>query len=169
MKEIDLTGQKFGKLTAMKRVENKQYKSGQSHIQYLCKCECGNEMVVLANNLKTGHTKSCGCLRKCTTSERSITHGMSTSKIYAVYKTMIQRCYNPNNLKFANYGGRGISVYKEWKDDFLSFFNYVSKLPHFNEAGYSIDRIDVNGNYEPDNVRWATQKEQQNNRRNNKR
>ena len=81
---------------------------------------------------------------------------------------MKNRCFNPKSLKYKDYGGRGITVCEEWRNDFIKYYEYVSKLPHFNEKGYSIDRINDNGNYEPGNVRWATAKEQANNTRRNK-
>lgn len=168
MKAIDLTGQKFGRLTVLNKAQSKKFPCGQAMSQYLCECDCGQQIVVLVSNLKSGHTKSCGCLQKQLVAERSVTHGMSTTSLYGVWNTMRQRCTNPNNRKYANYGGRGITVCDDWLNSFDSFYAHVSKLPHFDEEGYSLDRINNNGHYEPNNVRWATDKEQQNNKRNNR-
>lgn len=92
-------------------------------------------------------------------------HGMSQTKIYSVWTNMKNRCFDKSYIAYQEYGGRGITVYDEWINDFLAFYNYVSKLPHFGETGYSLDRIDVNGNYKSGNIRWATHKEQMRNRR----
>ena len=156
MRVIDLTGQKFGRLTVLERAENNKW--GQP--QWLCKCDCGNEVVVKGSNLKSGHTTSCGCGSCIKT-----THGMSQTPIHNTWRKIKDRCYNPNNPYFYLYGGRGIRVFEEWINDFQAFFDYVSTLEHFNEVGYTLDRIEVNSNYEPCNVRFATAKEQANNRR----
>lgn len=124
-----------------------------------------NRLLVTTQDLTNGHTKSCGCFLKESTGKRSSTHGMSHENIFFVWNSMLQRCFNPHNKSFSRYGGRGIIVCDEWKNDFQSFYDYVSKLPHFCEAGYSLDRINNDGNYEPDNVRWATSIEQANNRK----
>lgn len=160
MKLIDLTGERFGRLLVVERAEN----HGKLPAWW-CICECGETVKVLGCNLRTGHTKSCGCVRKEVTAKRSITHGMSYDPVFGLWNTMCQRCSNPNNQKYFNYGGRGISVCEEWANSFKAFYDYVSKLPHFGEKSYSLDRINNDGNYEPGNVRWATPVEQANNRR----
>lgn len=95
-------------------------------------------------------------------------HGLSRTKIYQTWSDMCARCHNPKDTGFKSYGGRGITVCDEWRNDFQAFYDYVSKLEHFGEDGYTLDRIDVNGNYEPNNVRWATTKEQSRNKTNNR-
>lgn len=152
----DLTGQKFGKLTVLKRVANKGIK-----LRWLCRCDCGKTVEASGSNLKSGRTVSCGCTYK------QQHHGMRKTRLYETWNMMKQRCFNPNNHCYSRYGGRGITVFPGWLNDFQAFYDYVSKLPHFGEEGYTLDRIDVNGNYEPDNVRWADAKTQSRNKRNN--
>ena len=159
MKVIDLTGQKFGRLTVISRAENDKNK----HPRWLCRCDCGNTCVVLGENLRSGHTRSCGCWSR----ERSTTHGMKGTPIYKKWRGIKDRCFNPNNKQFKDYGGRGIYMFPEWIDDFQKFYEYVSKLPHFGEEGYTLDRIDNNGNYEPDNLRFTDRKTQSRNTRRN--
>ena len=161
-KLIDLTGQKFGRLTVLERAEKRG-----NHYYWKCLCSCGAEKIVQGCSLRNGAILSCGCLQRENAGAANTKHGLSRSKIWGIYKAMKQRCYNLNNKRYKNYGGRGIRVCEEWKDDFLAFYNYVSQLEHFGEKGYSLDRINNDGNYEPGNVRWATASEQNRNHRRN--
>lgn len=162
-KVLDLTGQKYGQLTVLERAENR---NGRVHFK--CICDCGNICVIMSKHLISGHTKSCGCLSRFKASVRKSIHKMTNTKIYGVWCGIKRRCFNSNCSQYHNYGGRGITIYPAWIDDFQSFYDYVSTLEHFNEQGYSIDRINVNGNYEPGNLRWADWKTQCRNTRRNR-
>lgn len=165
MRLQDLTGQKFGRLMVIGRYGKYKFPSGQQQIIWLCECECGNKLKVFARNLKTGNTQSCGCLRQ----DIGTKHGLWGSKVYKCWGNMLSRCFNPNMTEYKHWGGRGITVCDEWRNDFKAFYDYVSKLQHFGEKGYSLDRINNDGNYEPNNVRWATAKEQSNNQQRQRR
>lgn len=154
-KLIDLTGWQSGKLTAIKPVG----KDERGNILWECHCTCGKTCTVAAYLLKSYHTQSCGCSRSGGTHK---THGKTHDPIYKVWYSMLGRCNNPNNKAYPNYGGRGIRVCERWLI-FENFYEDVSKLEHFGEKGYSLDRIDNDGNYEPSNVRFADRKTQQRN------
>lgn len=139
------------------------------NLLWLCQCDCGKTVVVTSTNLRTGNTRSCGCLRRDTVSAR---HAKSYSTIqkhplHPVWKGLVHRCTNPKNIGYKNYGGRGITVCEEWKTSPQTFYNHVSKLEHYGKSGYSLDRIDNSQGYFPGNVRWATRKEQCRNTRKN--
>lgn len=162
MNSIDLLGKKFGKLTIV------SFNSGsrQNKATWTCMCDCGNTINAITGNLKNGNTKSCGCIKIDRIANLRKTHGFS-NKIpeYRIWCDMKNRCLNKNNSSFYNYGGRGISVCKSWRLSFYNFYNNMGKRPSLN---HSIDRINVNGNYEQSNCRWATSSEQSINKRNNK-
>jgi hypothetical protein len=153
-KIIDLSGQRFGRLIAVEPIE----KRSGGNVVWRCLCYCGNEIFVNASNLKSGRTRSCGCLHK----DAHTVHGMSHIKEYGVWKSIIQRCENPSNPSFLNYGGRGIKICERWRNSFESFLKDMGECPE----GKSIDRWpDNDGDYEPRNTRYATPLEQANNRR----
>lgn len=164
-------GQKFNRLTVVKLDHTKKYihKSGIKEVQefYLCKCDCGNETVVRKNMLKNGYTLSCGCVNREKAKlfgQTRKTHGFSKSRIYSIWSKIKLRCYNKNDEFHYNlYGKRGITVCDEWKNNFMAFYNWA--MANWYKDNLTIDRINVNGNYEPSNCRWATQAEQNRNKR----
>lgn len=164
-KFIDLTGQRFGRLTIVKRVEN----SNTGLTRWLCQCDCNKQTVVASGHLKSGHTKSCGCLRKelPKLEFHNLKHGHNrrnkTSQTYKTWKTMIQRCTNLKNPDYKNYGGRGIRVCEAWLS-FEGFFQDMGERP----PNMSLDRIDNSGDYRKENCKWSTAKEQARNMRTNR-
>ena len=158
----DITGVKFGRLTAM-------YVSGKSKSReciWHCLCDCGNEVDVRGSSLRDGKTKSCGCLVHDMHPKNSLKHGMSRERIYHIWKSMKQRCYYRKNIGYKNYGARGIRVCDEWKNDFMAFYEWSINNGYNDKL--TIERIDVNGNYCPKNCKWITHLEQQSNKTNNK-
>lgn len=158
-KTIDIgVGDRYSKLTVISGpylIKRRRYVD--------VKCDCGQVKTVKIYHLKDGNTKSCGCYIRGLTSDRNYLHGISGHPIHKVWSGMIQRCFNPKNRAFKNYGGRGVTVCEEWKNDFKAFYDWAIKNGW--AKGLEIDRENNNGIYEPGNCRWVTRKVNSNNRR----
>jgi hypothetical protein len=155
---IDITGKRFGRWKVLAVHPERRRYGKDSHaitVLWRCRCDCGVESIVFGCNLRRGLSKSCGCAAHEATRKRNTKHGHAVrgqpTRAYVAWQHLKQRCLNPNNKDYANYGGRGIGIYPDYCNDFLAFFADVLDPPD----GLSLDRINVNGNYEPGNCRWA--------------
>lgn len=163
----DLTGQRFGRLVVVERVGS----SLSREATWRCLCDCGNERIICGSSLRRGGSKSCGCLRDEIESAIHSTHRKTKSRLYNVWSHMIQRCYNPSNTAYKRYGGRGVSVCDEWRNDFMIFYEWAMANGYDENAAFhqcTIDRIDNDKGYSPGNCRWVDAKTQNNNKSNNR-
>lgn len=159
MRQItDITSEKFNLLSVVRlhKRTNRTY--------WECECDCGNTTIVEGHKLKSGHTRSCGCIAKAELIARSTKHGMTNSPEYFAWKNLINRCEREKDIRFEKYGKRGIFVCDEWRNDFSAFFRDVGERP---SDRHSIDRIDNNDGYHKNNCRWATAHQQTRNRSTN--
>lgn len=168
-----IIGKQFGRLTVLEEVPKEERIGGvdaRRRAQYRCICICGNKLIVTTANLTSGRVESCGCLRREAISKATTTHGLTArkrdenvSRLYNIWRGMKKRCYISHHPAFKNYGGRGITICDEWSESYESFHSWAMENGYRDDL--SIDRIDVDGNYEPSNCRWATMKEQASNKR----
>ena len=162
-KFIDRTGQKFGRLTLIERVENNKF----NQVQWKCRCDCGKEVIVKAYSLTTGQTKRCGCLKK----EQDfiniikVKHRKCNTRLYNIWRDMKWRCNSPKSKRHKFYYDKGIKVCQEWQEDFMNFYDWA--MANGYKDNLTLDRINDDGNYETKNCRWATITEQNNNQSNN--
>lgn len=166
---IDHTGETFGRLTVISRADNYVAPNGKTHVKWLCKCVCGNLITIDICGLTSGKIKSCGCLRHEHLKKGNVKHGGRYDRLYKVYSNMKNRCYNQNSSDYMYYGGRGIRICDEWLTDYSTFKEWAYSHGYDSKAlkgKCTIDRIDVDGNYEPTNCRWVDMKIQNQNKRN---
>ena len=163
---IDLTGKRFGRLVVLYKAESRTDSSGHPRIYYHCRCDCGVEKDILGGSLSKGQVKSCGCIQReyAKSGDSKRTHGMTGTRLHRIWKNIHTRCYNQKNPKYQRYGGRGIKVCDEWigENGFQNFYDW--SLASGYQEDLTIDRIDNDGNYCPENCRWVTNKVQSNNK-----
>lgn len=159
----NIVGRRYGRLVVVSRAP-----AGKRGVtRWNCRCDCGNKATVFASNIRSGYTKSCGCIHREAASATSLIHGDShrSGSLYSRWCNMRRRCLDPDNPAYRDYGARGISVHREWVEDYAAFRDWMTEHMGPCPAGHSLDRIDNDGNYEPGNLRWADRTTQARNTR----
>ena len=159
---VKMVGMRFDRLVVLRR----HHRTGNSCISYLCICDCGNLTIARGDSLRRGEVRSCGCYHF----DNVTTHGMTKTRLYSIWQSMKQRCFDVTHKSYKYYVAKGVVVCDRWKNSFIGFrddmySSYLNHVEKYGEKDTTLDRIDVNGNYEPSNCRWATWKEQQANKR----
>jgi hypothetical protein len=159
----ELIGKRYHKLILLNEVEPEIYPNGEKKRRFRCQCDCGNITEARMSDMRSGRTNSCGCFRDEKIATVTYSHGLHDTVLYSRWKGMKKRCYNKNHKQFRDWGGRGIKVCEEWKEDFRVFYDWA--INYGFRKDLHLDRIDNNGNYEPGNCRFVTQAENNRNQR----
>lgn len=163
---LELAGMRFGRLLVTERAENRTTSGGKPRTAWICVCDCGNQIIATTSDLRAGDVRSCGCLQRDLQIKRATKHGGKGTRLYGIWKAMRRRCNDKSSGDYERYGGRGISVCDEWENDFAEFRSWAINNGY--DDNLTIDRVDTDGNYTPQNCRWVDMKTQCNNRSSNR-